>query len=128
MKIQVVACDNDERTPARTYEIRADDGRSVERDLCGSCAAPLEALLGHAGASESAPARASAGDLPPAVPAARFDASTPRRPAAGAPAHEKPAGRTTRRRTRITTLEEIEAMKKAAAEEARQRAARGSGA
>ncbi|MEV7795895.1 hypothetical protein AB0O68_28450 [Streptomyces sp. NPDC087512] len=124
MKIQVVACDNYERTPARTYEIRADDGRWVERDLCGSCAAPLEALLGDACESEPASAHACAGNLPPAVPAARFDATAPRRPAAGAPAEEKPAGRTTRRRTRITTLEEIEAMKKAA----RQEAARRSGA
>ncbi|MFG3547615.1 hypothetical protein [Streptomyces sp. NPDC047725] len=99
-------------------------GEGPLRELRGTA----EALLGNAGESEPAPSHACAGNLPPAVPAARFDASTPRRPAAGAPAKEKPAGRTTRRRTRVTTLDEIEAMKKAAAEEARQQAARRSGA
>ncbi|MFI8204795.1 hypothetical protein [Streptomyces sp. NPDC085937] len=98
--MQVTACDVDRRRPAVTYTIASADGRTVETDLCAVCARPVEKLLAGIGRPDTT------------GPA---DGETTGRTAA-APAVVG-SGRVTRgrRRLRVTTLEEIEAKKKALA-------------
>ncbi|CAL9479640.1 hypothetical protein [Streptomyces sp. enrichment culture] len=101
MKMQVIACDVDRRTPAATYTIASADGRTLKTDLCAVCARPLEALLGGAGK--------------PAAPRPTAEETTPgRTTTAPAGAGQGRAARG-RRRLRVTTLEEIEARKRALA-------------
>jgi hypothetical protein len=97
MKPENAVCGIDPETgaPARRYTVTGAGGRTVTVDLCETHAAPLEALLARA-----------------ATPPARVPAPLPD-PAAGAVGTapgQRPARR--RGRLRITTLEEIEALKR----------------
>ncbi|QDK03752.1 DNA binding protein [Streptomyces phage Yasdnil] len=96
MKIEITVCDVDQEVgkPTRTYTI-AVDGRSVKRDLCEKHAAPLEMLL-HLDQT-----KAAQGVKPPAAPVVR---SGPAKTAQNPPKRRA-------RTTRITSLDEIEAMK-----------------
>ncbi|MFI5863574.1 hypothetical protein [Streptomyces sp. NPDC051546] len=119
MKLQVVACDIDQKFPATTYTVTASDGRSASKDLCAEHAAPFEALLEpegrpdlSAGAQEIAepsPAPEQAVESPSPKSAQRAPAkkATPAKKAA-------PAKKATpaRRRAKIVSLAEIEASKK----------------
>ncbi|QDK03198.1 DNA binding protein [Streptomyces phage TuanPN] len=95
MKIEITVCDVDQEVgkPTRTYTI-AVDGRQVRRDLCEKHAAPLEMLL-HLDQT-----KAASGAKPPPAP-------TVSRPAKATQTAPKRRART----TRITSLDEIEAMK-----------------
>ncbi|MCY0933618.1 hypothetical protein [Streptomyces sp. H34-S4] len=116
MKLQVTACDIDQKFPATTYTVTASDGRSISKDLCKEHAAPFEEWLEEA--FESDPEERAR-----AVTVVREERSEPA-PAPAAPA-PKPAQRVTakkaapakkapaRRRAKIVSLDEIEASKKA---------------
>jgi hypothetical protein len=96
MKLQVTACDIDQKFPAMTYTITASDGRSVSKDLCEEHAAPFEEWLEEAEVEEE--------PEPEPAPVAKVVKQ--------APAKHAPAKKTTaRRRPKIVSLEEIEASK-----------------
>jgi hypothetical protein len=109
MKLQVTACDIDQKFPAKTYTITASDGRTISKDLCEEHAEPFEEWLEEAEvAATPEPVYESETKAEP-VPAKKAPAK--KAPAAKAPA--EPARKTTpRRRPKITSLEEIEAAKK----------------
>lgn len=92
MKLQVVACDIDQKFPAMTYTITASDGRSIAKDLCKEHAAPIEEWLGESEAEDGTEPQPE-----------------PERPAKKAAAKKTASAR---RRPKITSLEEIEATKK----------------
>ncbi|MFF8845487.1 hypothetical protein ACF08N_22635 [Streptomyces sp. NPDC015127] len=94
MKIEVIACDIDQKVPAKTYTITASDGRSISKDLCEEHAEPFEEWLEEAVAEEPEPEP---------VPQPRREREKRQEP---------PAKRTVRRRPKVMTLEEIEAQKK----------------
>lgn len=102
MKLQVIACDIDQKFPAKTYTITASDGRSISKDLCEEHAEPFEEWLEEAQEvtvlREAKPAPAPA-PAPAAKPTAQKSAAKKTAPA--------------RRRPKITSLAEIEASKKA---------------
>ena len=88
MKLEVIACDIDQKFPAKTYTITSSDGRSISKDLCEEHAEPFEEWLEEAEEFEE--------EEPEPAPVAK----------------KAPVKKTaTRRRPRITTLEEIEAQK-----------------
>ncbi|KPC89316.1 hypothetical protein ADL35_02445 [Streptomyces sp. NRRL WC-3753] len=106
MKIQIVACDIDKETPAKSYAITV-DGEEHELDLCQTHARPIDELIAAAkGESLPEPAKALASPpmqfTPPSPPARKAAASTEEKPAP-----RKRGGR----RPKITSLEEIEAAK-----------------
>jgi hypothetical protein len=111
MKLQVTACDIDQKFPAKTYTITASDGRTISKDLCEEHAEPFEEWLEEAEVAatpepvcepetkaEPAPAKKAPAKKAPAKRTA---------PPVEAPAKKTPA----RRRPKITSLEEIEAKK-----------------
>ncbi|MFE7235263.1 hypothetical protein ACWCRF_38900 [Streptomyces sp. NPDC002405] len=107
MKIEITACDIDRRTPAKSYEITVDGGRTVTLDLCRAHAGPLEELIAIATNGRNAASAASAGVKTGAEQAGAV--TLPAFPSVS----EKPARKpSARRQARVTTLEEIEAMKK----------------
>ncbi|MGW5122521.1 hypothetical protein ACWEQ7_00365 [Streptomyces sp. NPDC004069] len=107
MKIESTACDIDRRTPAKSYEITVDGGRTVTLDLCRAHAGPLEELIAIATNGRNAASAASAGVKTGAEQAEAV--TLPVFPSVS----EKPARKpSARRRARVTTLEEIESMKK----------------
>lgn len=96
MKLEVLACDIDQKFPAKTYTITASDGRSISKDLCQEHALPFEEWLEEAGLAPE--------DAEPEPVQER------------APAHKTPARKTVkktaaRRRPRVVTLQEIEEKK-----------------
>lgn len=93
MKLQVLACDIDQKFPAKTYTITASDGRSMSKDLCEEHAEPFEEWLEGVGPETE----------PEPVAAKR---ATPRKAAAK-------KSTSARRRPKITSLEEIEVSKRA---------------
>jgi hypothetical protein len=103
MKLQVVACDIDQKFPAKTYTITASDGRSISKDLCAVHAEPFEEWLEEAELGEEP---ASEVEL---EPASEVEPEPEPVPAKKAPAKKAPA----RRRPKIVSLEEIEASKNA---------------
>ncbi|MFH8798068.1 hypothetical protein ACH4F6_00495 [Streptomyces sp. NPDC017936] len=107
MKVEITACDIDRRTPAKSYEITVDGGRTVTVDLCRAHAAPLEEIVASAVKGQDAASAASAGVT---TGAERAGAVTP--PVLPSPSEDPARKPRTRRRVRVTTLEEIEAMKK----------------
>ncbi|WJN62572.1 hypothetical protein [Streptomyces phage phiScoe1] len=94
MKIQVTACDIDKKVPAKTYTITADDGRSISKDLCEEHAEPFEEWLEEVESEEP-----EEEEREPVVPKRRSQAAKKAAPS--------------RRRPKITSLEEIEASKRA---------------
>ncbi|WP_406353153.1 hypothetical protein OHB56_12085 [Streptomyces sp. NBC_01635] len=107
MKVEITACDIDRRTPAKSYEITVDGGRTVTLSLCRAHAAPLEGLIEIATKGQDAASAASAGVRTGAEQAGAV--TLPVSPSASEEPARKPSAR---RRARVTTLEEIEAMKK----------------
>lgn len=102
MKLQVTACDIDQKFPAKTYTITASDGRTISKDLCAEHAEPFEEWLEEAEVAAAPEVEAKVEPEPaPTVPKRRAPAKT------AAPAKKTPA----RRRPKITSLEEIEAKK-----------------
>lgn len=99
MKLQVTACDIDQKFPAKTYTITASDGRSISKDLCEEHAEPFEEWLEEAELGEE---KAETAPEPEPQPAKRA-------PAKKAPAAKKTT--TPRRRPKIVTLDEIERRK-----------------
>lgn len=112
VKIQVIGCDVCRQTPALSYGITASDGRSIAVDLCSIHGGSVEALFSDFG--QVAEAADEKFDTEPAPVPKRAPAKAEPRKAAPAkvPAPAKKAV-TGRRRPRITSLEEIEAAKKA---------------
>ncbi|MEU7400096.1 hypothetical protein [Streptomyces sp. NPDC044948] len=111
MKIEIVACDIDKETPAKSFAITV-DGETHELDLCQTHARPIEELIAEA-KGEPLPQPTKALTSPPM----QFTPPSPppRKPAASA--EEKPAPRKRGgRRPKITSMEEIEAAKAAARE------------
>jgi hypothetical protein len=101
MKLQVTACDIDQKFPAKTYTITASDGRSITKDLCEEHAEPFEEWLEEAEADEEPEPRPE----PELAPVPKVVKQ--------APAKHAPAKKTTaRRRPKVVSLEEIEAAKK----------------
>ncbi|MFD7259308.1 hypothetical protein [Streptomyces sp. NPDC059874] len=101
MKLQVTACDIDQKFPARTYTITSSDGRSISKDLCEEHAVPFEEWLQEADGQQRAEPGTEA-EPPPVVP----KRGTARKTATAKKA--TPA----RRRPKITSLAEIEASKR----------------
>ncbi|AUG87213.1 hypothetical protein KGG77_gp55 [Streptomyces phage Omar] len=101
MKLQVTACDIDQKFPAKTYTITASDGRTVSKDLCEEHAQPFEEWLEEAELGEEEAETEPEPVRPAPKPA--------RKPAA----KKAPAKKATssRRRPKVVTLEEIEQMK-----------------
>jgi hypothetical protein len=96
LTLEVTACDIDKTYPAKTYTITCSDGRSISKDLCAEHAEPFEEWLEEAGAAEEAePEPAPEVPKQPARKTAPAKKATP-----------------SRRRPKITSLEEIEAAKK----------------
>ncbi|MFF3249748.1 hypothetical protein ACFYWP_01790 [Actinacidiphila glaucinigra] len=106
MKIQVTACDIDQSVPAKEYTIEVADGRRVAADLCEAHAEPIEALMRQLeaiGGTVNGGAKAEVTIKSPAV-------DRPPRPRKEPTKRPDPAPR---RRPKVTTLEEIEAAKRA---------------
>lgn len=101
MKLQVTACDIDQKFPAKTYTITASDGRTISKDLCAEHAEPFEEWLEEAEVAAAPEVEPEPEPEPaPTVPKRRAPAKT-------VPAKKTPS----RRRPKITSLEEIEAKK-----------------
>ncbi|MEU9605472.1 hypothetical protein [Streptomyces sp. NPDC048057] len=135
LQVEVLACDVDKKFPAKTYTVTASDGRSISADLCAEHAAPFEQLLEEATSTESAdglkpdPERRETEEggldekktevAPQPEPAPAAPKQTSRRTATKKVAAKKTATKKasakkatpSRRRPRITSLEEIEARK-----------------
>lgn len=108
MKIQVVACDKDREVPALTYEIQVSDGRTVSADLCARHAAKIEALIAELVQDGEKEAAQPAPELRPEPEPAKKAAA--KKTTARKTAVKKTTS--SRRRPKVTTLEEIEAQKK----------------
>ncbi|QBI99392.1 DNA binding protein [Streptomyces phage Caelum] len=107
MKLQVTACDIDQKFPAKTYTITASDGRTISKDLCEEHAEPFEEWLEEAEVV-TAPEPVCE-PVTKAEPAPAKKAPAKKTPApAEAPAKKTPS----RRRPKVVSLEEIEAAKK----------------
>ncbi|WP_420312537.1 hypothetical protein ACOB87_37880 [Streptomyces sp. YS-B37] len=117
MKLQVTACDIDQKFPAKTYTITASDGRTISKDLCEEHAEPFEEWLEEAEvAATPEPVREPETETetetepePAPAPAPAKKAPAKKAPAAKA---TEPRKTTSRRRPKIVTLEQIEASKK----------------
>ncbi|AXQ65226.1 hypothetical protein KGG90_gp57 [Streptomyces phage Thestral] len=111
------ACDIDKVIPAKRYTITADDGRTVSKDLCEEHAEPFEEWLEEAELPEEEVEQAY--EEPEVEPEPEPAPVVPKRPAVKKVAAKKapakkaaPAKKTTsRRRPKITSLEEIERSK-----------------
>ncbi|MCM8548811.1 hypothetical protein [Streptomyces sp. STCH 565 A] len=106
MKIQIVACDIDKETPAKSYAITV-DGEEHELDLCQEHARPIDELIAAAkGETLPEPAKAQA------APPMQFTPPSPAPRKTAASAEQKPAAKKRGgRRPKITSMEEIEAAK-----------------
>lgn len=113
MKLQVTACDIDQKFPAKTYTITASDGRTISKDLCEEHAEPFEEWLEEAEVTAAPEPVCEPVTKAEPAPAKKAPAKkAPARKAPPEPAAETPARKTTsRRRPKITSLEEIEAKK-----------------
>ncbi|ATI18729.1 DNA binding protein [Streptomyces phage Daudau] len=108
--LEVLACDIDEKFPAKTYTITCSDGRSIEKDLCEEHAEPFEEWLEEADFEpEGEEPEEGSEEEPEPAPAPVKKAPAKKAPAKKTPAKKAPPAR---RRPRIVTLEEIEAQKK----------------
>ncbi|QFG12440.1 DNA binding protein [Streptomyces phage Alvy] len=114
------ACDIDQVIPAKRYTITVDDGRTVSKDLCEEHAEPFEEWLEEVEVADDEVEQAY--EEPEAEPEAEPEPApvVPKRPAAkrvatkkAAPAKKAAAAKktTSRRRPKITSLEEIERSK-----------------
>ncbi|KQX36975.1 hypothetical protein ASD97_10165 [Streptomyces sp. Root63] len=116
--MKITACDLDKQTPAKTYTITPEGEPSVDLDLCGTHAAPIEDLIRKAkGAQVDAPEEED--EAAPVVPVRRARKTAQRKttPAKTTPAKQTTAKKTTAKKTpakgpKIMTLEEIEAQKR----------------
>ncbi|QFG10697.1 DNA binding protein [Streptomyces phage Animus] len=106
VKIEVIACDIDQKVPAQTYTITASDGRSISKDLCTEHAEPFEEWLEEAYVSDMDEHARQVGQEPEPEPE---PVPQPRKAPAKKPAEKKT---TSRRRPKVMTLEEIEAQKR----------------
>jgi hypothetical protein len=109
MKLQVIACDIDQKFPAKTYTITARDGRSISKDLCEEHAEPFEEWLEEVDVDEEPePVEVFAGQVADAMKSYEAEERKTR----AAAAKKAPAKKTvSRRRPKVVSLEEIEAKK-----------------
>ncbi|MFD7699165.1 hypothetical protein [Streptomyces caelestis] len=104
MRIEIVACDIDEETPAKSYAITI-DGETHELDLCRTHARPIEELI--------TAAKGEAIQPPTSPPMQSAPPSPPERTTAVGTEEEPAARRRGGRRPRITSMAEVEAAKAA---------------
>jgi hypothetical protein len=118
VKIEVIACDvdPDPNVRAKSYTITADDGRTVTLDRCPAHAVEIEAFLSQ---PDDEAAKEEEESKPAPSPPARKTAAK-KAPAKAAPkktAAKKTTAPRRRRGIQATTLEEIEAKKRTAAQQ-----------
>ncbi|WP_432006293.1 hypothetical protein [Streptomyces parvus] len=117
LNVEVTACDIDKKFPAKTYTITADDGRSISKDLCAEHAEPFEEWLEEAGEAPDPIDQLRrdwlGADEPEAEEEAEPGPVVPRRrtPAKSDKEKGEAPARRTRRRPKVTSLEEIEKSK-----------------
>jgi hypothetical protein len=105
MKLQVTACDIDEKFPAKTYTITVSDGRSITKDLCEEHAEPFEEWLEEVELGQELEPAPEPEPEPRPAPAPKVVKQAPVKKAA-------PVKKTTaRRRPKVVSLEEIEKAK-----------------
>ncbi|MFE7246240.1 hypothetical protein ACWD4L_42665 [Streptomyces sp. NPDC002596] len=113
VKIEVIGCDVCRKSPALTYTIGASDGREVSKDLCREHALVVEDLLEEVSEiSEPAPEPEPVAVVEVPAPAPVKKAAPAKKVAALAKRAATPTKKATRRRPKIVSLEEIEALKK----------------
>ncbi|MGW1184545.1 hypothetical protein ACWD7Y_12475 [Streptomyces drozdowiczii] len=105
--MKITACDLDEQTPAKTYTIAIEGDAPVDLDLCETHAAPIEELIRQVKVAGGV--IQGKGEPGPVVP----KRGVARRAAAKKAAPAKRVASKGRRAPKITTLEEIEAQKRA---------------
>ncbi|MEU0837173.1 hypothetical protein [Streptomyces sp. NPDC005969] len=115
VKIEVIGCDVCRKSPALTYTIGASDGREVSKDLCREHALVVEDLLEEISevsepAPEPEPVAVVEVEVPAPAPVKK--AAPAKKVAALAKRAATPTKKATRRRPKIVSLEEIEALKK----------------
>jgi hypothetical protein len=111
MKLQVIACDIDQKFPAKTYTITASDGRSITKDLCEEHAEPFEEWLEEAELGEASEAGPTEEFVAQVTKALSEHEAGERKERAAAVKKTAAKKTTARRRPKIVSLEEIEAKK-----------------
>lgn len=113
--VEVTACDVDPNpnVRAKSYTITVDDGRSVTVDRCPAHATELEALLPPR-AEEAAKKEEEPGAQPESTPSPAAKKAPAKKTAPRKTAAKKTTAPRRRRGIQVTTVEEIEAKKRAA--------------